>query len=277
MNNYFEQITEASKYIQSQIGLVPDLAIILGSGLGDLANDIDVVKEFSYSDIPHFPISTVPGHAGKLILGTLMGKKVVVMKGRMHFYEGYPMSSVIFPVRVMHALGAKKLIVTNAAGGLNPKFSPGDVMLITDHINMQGDNALIGPNDDSIGPRFPDMTNLYTPELRKLTLDIAEEQGITLQKGVYVAWSGPTYETPAERRFLRQIGGDAVGMSTVPEATAARHAGMEILGFSAITNIATGGEDQPADDHEHVLAMAKVAGEKLVKLVRTVIQMMPQD
>jgi deoxyribose-phosphate aldolase len=185
------------------------------------------------------------------------------------------MSLIILPVRVMHALGAISLIVTNAAGGLNPDFDPGEVMLITDHINTMGSNALIGPNDDLIGPRFPDMTHTYAPDLRALALNVAKRAGIPLRQGVYVATSGPTYETPAERRHLRVIGGDAVGMSTVPEVTAANHAGMRILGMSAITNKATGDQDQQPDSHEEVLAMAKVAGKKLVRLVRSVIEAMP--
>ncbi len=267
-----EKILAARDYIQSKTQIRPDIAIILGSGLGALAEEVQVDATFPYSEIPGFSQSTVQGHARKLILGTLLGKKVVVMQGRLHYYEGHPMSAVIFPLRVMRSLGASTLIVTNAAGGLNPDFRPGDVMLITDHINMQGDNALIGPNLDDFGPRFPDMTHTYDAELRTLALKITERENITLQQGVYTAWSGPTYETPAERRFLRIIGGDAVGMSTVPEVTAANHAGMRILGFSAITNIATGGPDQPTDSHEEVLAMAQVAGKKLVRLVRLVLE-----
>jgi len=274
MSEQMEKINAARDYILDRTQIRPEIAIILGSGLGALADEVQIDAAFPYSEIPGFPVSTVAGHAGQLALGTLMGKKVVVMQGRFHYYEGYPMSLIIFPIRVMHALGADTLIVTNAAGGLNPDFEAGEVMLITDHINTMGDNALIGPNDDEIGPRFPDMTHTYDPGLRALTLDVAASEGIPLQQGIYVATSGPTYETPAERRFLRIIGGDAVGMSTVPDATAAYHVGMRILGLSAITNKATGDADQQPDSHEEVLAMAKVAGEKLVHLVRKVIEVL---
>jgi deoxyribose-phosphate aldolase len=197
------------------------------------------------------------------------------MQGRFHYYEGYPMSQIILPIRVLHALGARTMIVTNAAGGLNPRFEPGEVMLITDHINTMGANPLRGPNDEAIGPRFADMTHTYAPDLQALTLNIAKRLDIPLQQGVYAAVSGPTFETPAERRYLRIIGGDAVGMSTAPEVTAANHAGMRILGLSAITNKATGDVDQQPDSHEEVLAMAAVAGKKLVRLVAHVIRAMP--
>lgn len=275
MSDQYKNILVARDYIQAKTSIKPEVAIILGSGLGALVDAVQVEAAFPYQEIPGFAQSTVSGHAGKLISGILSGKRVVVMQGRFHYYEGFPMSAIIFPVQVLHALGAKTLIVTNAAGGLNPDFEPGDVMLITDHINAQGNNALIGPNLDELGPRFPDMTYTYTPELQALALKTAAQEKITLRQGVYAAWSGPTYETPAERRFLRIIGGDAVGMSTVPEVTAANHAGMNILGFSAITNIATGGPDQPPDSHEDVLAMAQVAGEKLVQLVQVILKVIP--
>jgi purine-nucleoside phosphorylase len=249
--------------------------VILGSGLGGLADEVAAEAVLSYGDIPDFPVSTVPGHAGRLIIGRLADKNVVVMQGRFHYYEGYPMRHIIFPIRVLHALGARSLIVTNAAGGLNPDFEPGDVMLITDHINLMGTNALIGHNEDDLGPRFPDMTFAYAPDLRALALNVSQREDVALRQGVYAAVSGPSFETPAERRYLRIIGGDAVGMSTVPEVTAANHAGMRILGFSAITNKATGDEDQQPDSHEEVLAFAQVAGEKLIRIVRSVIEAMP--
>jgi len=274
MSEQLEKITAARDYIQARTQISPEIAVILGSGLGALADEVQVDAVFPYSEIPGFPVSTVVGHAGQLVLGTLAGKKVVVMQGRFHYYEGYPMSLVIFPVRVMHALGVGALIVTNAAGGLNPDFDPGDVMLITDHINAMGANPLIGHNEDEIGPRFPDMTHTYNLDLRALVLDEAKREGIALRQGVYVATSGPTFETPAERRHFRVIGGDATGMSTVPEVIAANHAGMRILGLSAITNKATGEADQQPDSHVEVLEMAKIAGEKLVRLVRRVIQEM---
>jgi purine-nucleoside phosphorylase len=275
MGEQMGKIAAARDYIQTRTKIRPQLAIILGSGLGVLADEVQADAIFPYSEIPGFPVSTVAGHAGRLVVGTLAGKNVVVMQGRFHYYEGYPLSLIILPVRVMHALGANSLIVTNSAGGLNPDFEPGDVMLITDHINAMGANALIGHNEDEIGPRFPDMTHTYAPDLRALTLSIAKREGIRLQQGVYLATSGPTYETPAERRHFRLIGGDAVGMSTVPEATAANHAGMQVLGLSAITNKATGEPDQQPDSHEKVLAMAQLAGEKLVRLIRKIIQVMP--
>jgi purine-nucleoside phosphorylase len=271
MNETRNQIIEARDYIQARTRIKPELALVLGSGLGDLVDEVVVDAEFPYHEIPNFAVSTVEGHAGKLVLGTLKGREVAVMQGRLHYYEGHPMSAVIFPIRVLQALGAETLFVTNAAGGLNPAYTPGDLMLIVDHINMMGDNALIGPNDQALGPRFPDMTNTYTPALRDLALAIAAQEGIPLQQGVYAAWSGPTFETPAERRFLRLIGGDAVGMSTVPEVTAARHMGMQILGFSVITNVATGLADQPPDDHLEVLETAQRAGKTLAHLLGQII------
>jgi purine-nucleoside phosphorylase len=274
MNETTRSIRSARFAIRAKTQVEPQIAVILGSGLGPLADEVEVDAILPYSEIPGIAQSTVHGHAGRLIVGSLSGKDVVFMQGRLHYYEGYPMTDVIFPTRVMHALGAKTLIVTNAAGGLNPDYKPGDLMLITDHINMMGNNALIGPNDETLGPRFPDMTNLYTPELRQLALQLADQEEIALQQGVYAAWSGPTFETPAERRFLRLVGGDAVGMSTVPEAMAARHMGMSVLGFSVITNVATGLEDQPADDHLEVLAVAEVAGKKLARLLNRVIAAM---
>ena len=274
MNKTMQNIIAVRNYIQARAQIKPQIAIILGSGLGGLADDVAVEAVFPYADLPDFPVSTVAGHAGQLVLGTLAGKNVVVMQGRFHYSEGYPMAQIVLPVRVMQALGAEILLVTNAAGGLNPDFDPGDVMLITDHINMMGDNPLRGPNLDELGPRFPDMTNAYDPALRKLALRVAAAKNIPLRQGTYTAWAGPTFETKAERRFLRLIGGDAVGMSTVPEVIAANHAGMRVLGMSAITNKATGSADQQPDDHQHVLAMAKVAGEKLVRLLRSIIQEM---
>ncbi len=275
MSEQMEKIEAARTYIFEKTATRPQLAVVLGSGLGALAEEVQADAILPYKEIPGFPVSTVEGHAGRLVLGKLCGKNVVVMQGRFHYYEGYPMSKIVFPIRVLHALGARSLIVTNAAGGLNPNFTPGDVMLITDHINTMGANALIGPNEHAIGPRFPDMTHTYAPDLRALARNIARREGILLQEGVYAAVSGPTFETPAERRYLRIIGGDAVGMSTVPEVTAANHAGMRILGFSAITNIATGDVDQPSDSHAEVLAIAQVAGKKLINLVRKVIEALP--
>lgn len=275
MSEYMERLEVSRQHIQSRSTIKPQIAVILGSGLGELAEEVEVDAIFPYREIPGFPVSTVEGHAGRLVVGKLAGKNVTVMQGRLHYYEGHPMPQIIFPIRVLHALGARSLIVTNAAGGLNQNFEPGDVMLITDHINAMGTNALIGLNEDEIGPRFPDMTFAYAPDLRALAINIARREQILMQRGVYAAVSGPTFETPAERRYLRIIGGDAVGMSTVPEVTAANHAGMRVLGFSAITNKATGDPDQQPDSHEEVLAMAQVAGKKLIRLVRSVIEAMP--
>ena len=275
MGGQMQEISAAKKYIQSFSNSRPELAVILGSGLGSLVNEVESKISIPYSDIPGFPTPTVAGHAGRLVLGKLAGKKVVVMQGRFHYYEGHVMSKIILPVRVLHAIGARTLLVTNAAGGLNPEFEPGDVMLITDQINMMGTNALIGPNEEEIGPRFPDMTHTYAPDLRALAINIARREDIPMRQGVYVAVSGPSFETPAERRYLRSIGADAVGMSTIPEVTAANHAGMRIIGFSAITNKATGAPDQQPDSHREVLEMAQVAGEKLVRLVYHVIRSMP--
>ena len=274
MSEYLDKITAARDFIWARTQVVPQVAVILGSGLGALADEVEVDAVFPYDELPGFPVSTVAGHAGQLVVGSLAGTTVVVMQGRFHYYEGYPMSLVVFPVRVMQSLGASSLIVTNAAGGLNLDFDAGDVMLITDHINAMGSNPLIGPNEETLGPRFPDMTHAYDPELRALALNVAQREGIPLRQGVYVATSGPTFETRAERRYLRLIGGDAVGMSTVPEVITANHGGMRALGFSAITNKATGEADQEPDSHEEVIAMAKVAGEKLVRLVRLVLQEM---
>jgi purine-nucleoside phosphorylase len=277
MGEQMSKIVTARDYIRGQTTVRPEIALILGSGLGGLADEVQADAVLPYGDIPGFSVPTVAGHAGRLVLGTLAGKNVVVMQGRFHYYEGHPMSQVILPVRVMHALGAKVLVVTNSAGGLNPEFDPGDVMLICDHINMMGTNALIGDNEEAIGPRFPDMTHAYAPELQALVSSVAEREGIALRRGVYVAWSGPTFETRAERRFLRLIGGDAVGMSTVPEVTAAAHAGMRAVGLSLITNVATGEADQPPDSHEEVLATAQAAGAKVVRLVRETIRLVPTE
>jgi purine-nucleoside phosphorylase len=274
MSEQLDQIAAARDHIRTQSALRPALGLILGSGLGPLADEVDVEAAISYADIPGFPVSTVPGHAGRLLLGRLAGKAVAVMQGRFHYYEGYPLHQIALPIRTLWSLGVETLVVTNAAGGLNPDFAPADLMLITDHINLMGANPLIGPNDEAIGPRFPDMTLAYTATLRALAIRVAREEGIPLHQGVYVAMSGPSFETPAERRMLRLLGGDAVGMSTVPEAIAASHAGMQLLAFSAIANVATGGPEQPPDSHEEVLATVERAGVRLVRLLRRVVSAM---
>jgi purine-nucleoside phosphorylase len=228
--------TEALAYIQSKTALRPEYVIILGTGLGRLAEQIKVESAISYSDIPHFPVSTVESHAGRLLFGELGGKKVVAMQGRFHYYEGYTMQQIVFPLRVLQANGAHTLMVSNACGGMNPNFRRGDIMLINDHINLLGDNPLIGANDNEMGPRFPDMSEPYTRELMDIAEQVALDEAIKMHQGVYVAVTGPNLETRAEYRFLRTIGGDVVGMSTVPEVIAAIHMGMKTLGISVITD-----------------------------------------
>jgi len=232
-----ETINEAAQFIRGKTKVLPQIGIILGTGLGSLADAINVDAKIPYEEIPHFPVSTVESHSGRLILGELSGRSVVAMQGRFHYYEGYDLKQVTFPVRVMKALGANTLVVSNACGGMNPHFESGDIVVITDHINLQGSNPLFGPNDESLGPRFPDMYNCYDPELIALAENVALNLGLKLQKGVYVAVGGPNLETAAEYRFLRFIGADVVGMSTVPEVIVARHQGMRVLGFSLITDM----------------------------------------
>jgi len=227
---------EAVRYIRSRIAVQPAVGIILGTGLGGLVAEIEDGVALDYQDIPHFPISTVESHHGKLIFGHIAGKPVVAMQGRFHYYEGYTLKQVTFPVRVMHALGVRTLLISNAAGGMNPLFRRGDIMMIWDHINLIGDNPLIGPNDDTLGPRFPDMSQPYDAGLMALAQDVALTAGIALKQGVFVAVAGPNLETRAEYRFLRGIGADAVGMSTVPENIVAIHMGMRVLAFSIITD-----------------------------------------
>src|SRR5699024_8525650 len=228
--------SEALSFVKQQVDEHPDFLIILGTGLGNLADEIDIKKTISYDNIPHFPVSTVESHAGRLLFGTLSGKKVVAMQGRFHYYEGYSMQQIAFPVRVLNALGASTLIVSNACGGMNNNYRRGVIMLINDHINMLGDNPLIGPNDDELGPCFPDMSEPYTMRLMNTDIQVALDNAIKMHEGVYLALSGPTMETKAEYRFLHMIGADVVGMSTVPEVIAAVHMGMEVLGISVITD-----------------------------------------
>ena len=236
MTDLKRQIGEAAGAIRRHSALRPVIGIVLGTGLNGLAGKIDVQARIPYADIPHFPVSTVDTHAGELLLGTLANKPVVAMSGRFHAYEGYSLQQVTFPIRVAKELGIHSLIVSNAAGGLNPQFGAGDLMVITDHINFMGANPLIGPNDDTLGPRFPDMIEPYTKRLIELAESVALSLGIRLQRGVYLACPGPSLETRAEYRFMRAMGADAVGMSTVPEVIVAVHAGLQVLGFSAITD-----------------------------------------
>lgn len=270
------QIEEAAHAIQKRTLYKPVIGLELGSGLGTLAEQIRPSDVIPYSDIPHWPTSTAPGHQGQLVIGQLGGKTVLALQGRSHFYEGHSMAQITLPVRVMHLLGIRTLIVTNAAGGLNPTYKPGSLMLIRDHLNMPGlagQNPLRGPNDDTFGPRFPDMTAPYDPALRQLAQKVAQQQGIRLEEGVYAFVSGPSYETPAELRFLQMVGADAVGMSTVPSVVVARHAQMRVLGISTITNLAIP-DPTPGTilTHEEVLETGKQVVPQLMQVLRGVLQ-----
>ncbi|GBD06757.1 Purine nucleoside phosphorylase 1 [bacterium HR21] len=269
-----QHIAEATEVIRLTTSMRPSIGIILGTGLGELADRIEQECAIPYENIPHFPISTVESHHGRLIFGRLAGRDVVAMQGRFHFYEGYTMQQITFPVRVMHALGVRTLIVSNAAGGLNPLFRRGDLMVIVDHINLMGDNPLIGPNDETLGPRFPDMSEPYSRRLIALAEDIALELRLKLQKGVYVALTGPSLETRAEYRFLRLIGADAVGMSTVPEVIVARHMSMEVFGLSIITDECFPDALQPLS-LEEVLQAARTAEPKMTQLITELVARLP--
>lgn len=266
------QIEEAVDFIRSKApSQLPETGVILGSGLGFLADQVDSPVALNTTDIPHWPQSTVSGHRGRLVIGSLEGLPVFMMQGRVHFYEGLSMLQVVFPVRVLMKLGIKKLIVTNASGGLNPNFHPGDLMLIEDHINLMGTNPLIGPNLDDFGTRFPDMSEPYSKELRQAASETAEAMKIPLQCGVLIAGTGPTYETAAEVRMLRSLGADAVCMSTVPEVIAGVHGGLKILGISCITNLATGLSGQPLC-HEEVEQTAARVREQFGVLIRGILK-----
>jgi purine-nucleoside phosphorylase len=267
-------IAAAVGAVRARTALVPEVAIILGTGLGALADEIAADARIPYGEIPGFPLATVESHAGRLLLGTLAGRRVAAMQGRFHRYEGYTLQQIAFPVRVLFALGARTLIVSNAAGGMHPLWSPGDLVLIADHINLLGDNPLIGPNDDALGPRFPDMSEPYDARLRALARQVALEQGVVLREGVYVAVTGPNLETRAEYRMLRALGADIVGMSTVPEVITARHMGMAVLGLSIITDQCLPDALAPAS-LEQILAVARAAEPKLAALVRGVLERLP--
>jgi purine-nucleoside phosphorylase len=274
MSELVKNINEAVNYIKEKGKFKPLIGIILGTGLGALVKEIRIEQCFKYQEIPHFPISTVPTHTGQLVFGNLVNKEIVAMQGRFHYYEGYTLSEVTFPVRVMKALGIKTLIISNAAGGLNPLFNLGDLMVIIDHINLFGDNPLRGPNPEKLGPRFPDMYNTYDQELIKLIEKVALEEKIKLQKGVYVGVAGPNLETAAEYRFLRIIGADAVGMSTVPEVIVAKHSGLKVLALSCITDLCLPDNLQPANIN-HIIKIATQAEPKLSRLVKKVVAQMP--
>ena len=266
-----EAVQAAADSVRTVFSDAPDVAIVLGTGLGGLAKEIDIKASISYGDLPGFPLSTVESHAGRLLCGTLAGKTVVAMQGRFHRYEGYTLQQATFPVRVLRALGASTLIVSNACGGMHPLWAPGDLMLIADHINFLGDNPLIGANDERLGVRFPDMSAPYDPALRQITREVASEQKITLREGVYVAVPGPNLETRAEYRMLRALGADVVGMSTVPEVIVAVHGGMRVLGLSIITDQCLPDALEPAE-LSTIIANAERAEPQLTALVRGVME-----
>jgi purine-nucleoside phosphorylase len=264
-------IHKTSDYIKKESNFNPEIGIILGTGLGGLVKEINIKKSISYSDIPNFPVSTVEGHQGKLIFGELGGKNVVAMQGRFHFYEGYTMSEVVFPVRVMKFLGIKKLVVSNASGGVNPNFEIGDIMIINDHINLFPTNPLIGPNINTLGTRFPDMSDAYDPTLIEKIQSIAKELNIKIVNGVYAGLTGPTLETPAEYSYIRNIGADAVGMSTVPEVIAARHMKIPCFGISVITDLGVPGKIVKVT-HQDVQNVASNAEKYLTKLIKKFLE-----
>ena len=265
-----EKIKATSTYIQKATGFKAEIGIILGTGLGGLVDEIEIISTLKYGDIPNFPVSTVEGHKGQLIFGKLGGKNILAMQGRFHFYEGYDMKEVTFPVRVMNDLGIKTLFVSNASGGLNPLFKVGDIMMITDHINMFGNNPLMGPNLAALGVRFPDMSQAYDRHLCNLARKIALKNQIDLKEGVYIGVAGPTFETPAEYKMFRVLGGDAIGMSTVPEVIVARHMGMEVFGISIITDSGVPGEIKEIS-HEEVQQVAMKAEPKMSLIIRELI------
>jgi purine-nucleoside phosphorylase len=272
----YESVTEAAAYIRGRTAMEPRIGLILGSGLGGIVEHMTATEMIPYEDIPGFPASRVAGHAARLVFGYLGDQAIVAMQGRFHFYEGHSMRELCFPIFVLCRLGVENLIVTNACGGINAAFTPGDLMLITDHINLLGNNPLIGPNDERFGPRFPDMTEVYSKRLLRLADETAKRLEIPVRHGVYALFPGPCYETAAEIRAYRVLGADAIGMSTVPETTAARYLGMEVLGIACITNMATGIAASP-HSHEEVLAVAEMSSRKLCALVEEIIGNWPAE
>lgn len=270
MSGVFEQAEQAARFIRSRYEAVPEVALVLGSGLGAFADTLVDRVAIPYGEIPGFAKSTVEGHAGQLVLGTVEGIHVAAMQGRFHYYEGYPLPQVIFPIRALGVLGIKSLIVTNAAGGVNVEFNQGALMLINDHLNLMGVNPLIGPNDARFGPRFPDMSEVYAHDYQEIAVEEAQAIDLHLKRGVYAALTGPSYETPAEIRLLRTLGADAIGMSTVPEAIVARQMGIKVLGISCITNMAAGVLDEPIN-HEEVLEIGLRVRDTFQELLRRVI------
>jgi purine-nucleoside phosphorylase len=263
-------ITETTDFLKSKTGFTPETGIILGTGLGGLVHEISIEHSIDYKEIPNFPVSTVEGHSGRLIFGKLGGKNVVAMQGRFHFYEGYDMKQVTFPVRVMKYLGIKRLFVSNASGGVNPAFEVGDLMIISDHINLFPTNPLIGKNEAALGPRFPDMSDAYNPDFIEKAEAIAKKNNIHFQKGVYVGLSGPTFETPAEYKYIRIIGGDAVGMSTVPEVIVARHMSIPVFAMSIITDMGVEGRIEKVT-HEEVQKVAQIAEKKMTLIMKELV------
>lgn len=272
MNQIYEKLLKCTESVKARIQFRPEIALVLGSGLGDYAKEMDVKESISYSEIEGFPVSTVPGHEGRFLFGYVKGVPIVAMQGRVHYYEGYPITDVVLPVRLMGLLGAKTVILTNAAGGVNFNFQPGDLMMITDHMTTVVPSPLIGANIDELGPRFPDMSEVYDKELREIIRQAARNTGISLQQGVYVQLTGPAYETPAEIRMCRIWGADAVGMSTACEAVAARHMGLKVCGISCITNMASGMSGKPLD-HKEVQETADRVAEEFKKLVTETIRL----
>lgn len=266
----YERAEHATRVIRSRISVEPRIALVLGSGLGGFADDFEEAVGIPYEDIPGFVRSTAQGHAGRLVIGKIDNVPVLAMQGRVHYYEGYSLEEVTFPVRTFGLLGVKTLVLTNAAGGINVQLTQGALMVISDHVNLMGVNPLRGPNDDRFGPRFPDMSSVYSPDLQAVVVDEAKAIGAEVRRGIYGALSGPSYETPAEIHLLRNLGADAVGMSTVPEAIVARHMGLEVLGISCITNMAAGISDEPIN-HEEVMATGNRVRETFAELLRRVI------
>jgi purine-nucleoside phosphorylase len=271
MPTYYDQVSEAAAFVRGTVEEVPETAVVLGSGLGDFANRVTNARTIPYGDIPHWPPSAVVGHAGKLVLGQLCGKQIAVLAGRAHYYEGHDLLRATFSIRVMGLIGVKTILLTNAAGGINTSFESGALMVIDDHINLFGTNPLIGPNDERFGPRFPDMTDAYSKRLRALADKVAAERGLEVAHGIYAALHGPSYETPAEIRYLRTIGADAVGMSTAPETIVARHMGIEVLAISCITNMAAGVLDTPLN-HSEVMETAARVRDQFIALLEGTIQ-----
>jgi purine-nucleoside phosphorylase len=276
MTNTFSLADAAAKLVLSQTKLRPQIGVVLGSGLGALADELGDATRTPYAKIPSFPLSTAVGHAGQMVIGKAGDIPVVAMQGRVHLYEGYSAAEVVFPIRVLARMGIRALILTNAAGGINLEYKQGALVVISDHINLQGQNPLIGPNDERFGPRFPDMTHAYHKPYRVAAREAARKSGKTIYEGVYAALAGPSYETPAEIRYLRTIGADLVGMSTVPEVIAARHMGVKILAISCVTNMAAGILDQPLDHHEVLETTARVQGD-FVGLLRAVLPEIAKD